>query len=62
MYFSPTYGADLSGTLFDPAVKDLHFSEPKSWYGVPPENGHLLKRLATNEFGSECSAFMRWTN
>ena len=22
MYFSPTYGADVSGTLFDPAVKE----------------------------------------
>ena len=42
-----------------PSINYLHFGEPKSSDGVPPEYGHLLERLANDKFGNECPVFMR---
>ncbi|KAF2356401.1 JmjN domain [Trinorchestia longiramus] len=113
-YVSPIYGADVSGTITDPDVKEwninslgtildyvnedygisiegvntaylyfgmwkttfawhtedmdlysinlLHFGAPKTWYGIPPEHGRRLERLANGYFPSSfkaCPAYLR---
>lgn len=44
------------------SINYLHFGAPKTWYGVPPEHGRRLERMAQGFFPSnhvECSAFLR---
>ncbi|XP_051785975.1 lysine-specific demethylase 4C-like isoform X2 [Erpetoichthys calabaricus] len=44
------------------SINYLHFGEPKSWYGIPPEHGKRLERLAAGFFpnsAQSCEAFLR---
>ncbi|XP_046683412.1 lysine-specific demethylase 4A-like isoform X2 [Homalodisca vitripennis] len=44
------------------SINYLHFGAPKTWYGIPPEHGRRLERLANGFFPSNCKscpAFLR---
>lgn len=44
------------------SINYLHFGAPKTWYGIPPEHGRRLERLANGFFPGNCKscpAFLR---
>uniref|UniRef100_A0A1B6CJQ5 [histone H3]-trimethyl-L-lysine(9) demethylase n=1 Tax=Clastoptera arizonana TaxID=38151 RepID=A0A1B6CJQ5_9HEMI len=44
------------------SINYLHFGAPKTWYGIPPEHGRRLERLANGFFPSNsknCPSFLR---
>ncbi|XP_029341376.1 probable lysine-specific demethylase 4B [Acyrthosiphon pisum] len=44
------------------SINYLHEGYPKTWYSIPPENGHAFERLANRFFPTEaekCPAFLR---
>lgn len=44
------------------SINFLHFGEPKTWYGIPPEYGHQFERMASSFFpktSKHCPAFLR---